>query len=112
VRLRVKGERVMAAGEGVGPVHALDEALRRALADLYPEVAAVQLVDYKVRILDGRAGTRAVTRVLVTSADDEGEWTTVGVSDDIVTASWEALADGIQYGLLRRSLLEVVTTAR
>ncbi len=112
VRLRVKGERVVEVGEGVGPVHALDEALRRALADLYPEVAAVQLVDYKVRILDGRAGTRAVTRVLVTSADDEGEWTTVGVSDDIVTASWEALADGIQYGLLRRSLLEVVTTAR
>jgi 2-isopropylmalate synthase len=104
VRLRVKGERVVEVGEGVGPVHALDRALRRALADLYPEVESVQLVDYKVRILDGRAGTRAVTRVLVTSADDEGEWTTVGVSDDIVTASWEALADGIQYGLLRRSL--------
>ena len=104
VRLRVKGERVVEVGEGVGPVHALDRALRRALADLYPEVESVQLVDYKDRILDGRAGTRAVTRVLVTSADDEGEWTTVGVSDDIVTASWEALADGIQYGLLRRSL--------
>jgi 2-isopropylmalate synthase len=104
VRLRVKGERVVEVGEGVGPVHALDEALRRALADLYPEVESVKLVDYKVRILDGRAGTRAVTRVLVTSADQEGEWTTVGVSDDIVTASWEALADGIQYGLLPRSL--------
>jgi 2-isopropylmalate synthase len=104
VRLRVKGERVVEVGEGVGPVHALDQALRRALADLYPEVESVRLVDYKVRILDGRAGTRAVTRVLVTSADQEDEWTTVGVSDDIVTASWEALADGIQYGLLRRSL--------
>jgi len=101
VRLRVDGERVLAVGEGVGPVHALDQALRRALADRHPELEAVRLVDYKVRILDGRAGTRAVTRVLVTSADGEDEWTTVGVSDDIVTASWEALADGVLYGLLR-----------
>jgi 2-isopropylmalate synthase len=102
VRLLVEGERVLAVGEGVGPVHALDQALRRALADRHPELEAVRLVDYKVRILDGRAGTRAVTRVLVTSADGEGEWTTVGVSDDVVTASWEALADGVLYGLLRR----------
>jgi 2-isopropylmalate synthase len=102
VRLLVEGERVLAVGEGVGPVHALDQALRRALADRHPELEAVRLVDYKVRILDGRAGTRAVTRVLVTSADGEGEWTTVGVSDDVVTASWEALADGLLYGLLRR----------
>jgi 2-isopropylmalate synthase len=101
VRLRVDGERVLAVGEGVGPVHALDQALRRALADRHPELEAVRLVDFKVRILDGRAGTRAVTRVLITSADGEHEWTTVGVSDDIVTASWEALADGVLYGLLR-----------
>jgi 2-isopropylmalate synthase len=101
VRLWVDGERVLAVGEGVGPVHALDQALRRALADRHPELEAVHLVDFKVRILDGRAGTRAVTRVLITSADGEGEWTTVGVSDDIVTASWEALADGVLYGLLR-----------
>jgi 2-isopropylmalate synthase len=102
VRLRVEGERVMAAGEGVGPVHALDQGLRRALADRYPELASIRLVDFKVRILDGRAGTKAVTRVLITSADEVGEWTTVGVSDDIVTASYQALVDGIQYGLLRR----------
>jgi 2-isopropylmalate synthase len=101
VRLLVDGERVLAVGEGVGPVHALDQALSRALAARHPELEAVQLVDFKVRILDGRAGTRAVTRVLVTSADPAGEWTTVGVSEDIVTASWEALADGIHYGLLR-----------
>jgi 2-isopropylmalate synthase len=101
VRLVADGERVIAVGEGVGPVHALDQALRRALAARHPELEAVRLVDYKVRILDGRAGTRAVTRVLVTSADADGEWTTVGVSDDIVTASWEALADGLHYGLLR-----------
>jgi 2-isopropylmalate synthase len=104
VRLRVQGERVMAAGEGVGPVHALDQGLRRALADRYPELESIRLVDFKVRILDGRAGTKAVTRVLITSADEQGEWTTVGVSDDIVTASYQALVDGIQYGLLRRSV--------
>jgi 2-isopropylmalate synthase len=85
----------------VGPVHALDQALRKALAELYPQLADIRLVDYKVRILDGRAATSAVTRVMLTSADHEGEWTTVGVSDDIVTASWEALADGISFGLLR-----------
>jgi 2-isopropylmalate synthase len=101
VRLRLGGERVVAVGEGVGPVHALDQALRRALAGFYPALSRIRLVDYKVRILDGRAATSAVTRVMLTSADSVGEWTTVGVSDDIVTASWEALADGLAYGLLR-----------
>jgi len=101
VRLHAGGGRVTAVGEGVGPVHALDQALRRALADDFPELAGVHLVDYKVRILDGRAGTKAVTRVLITSADEAEEWTTVGVSDDIVTASWQALADGFRYALLR-----------
>jgi 2-isopropylmalate synthase len=93
--------RVVAVGEGVGPVHALDQALRRGLAEVYPELRGIHLVDYKVRILDGRAATSAVTRVMLTSADADGEWTTVGVSDDIVTASWEALTDGVVYGLLR-----------
>jgi 2-isopropylmalate synthase len=101
VRLRLGEERVVAVGEGVGPVHALDQALRRALSDFYPALAGIHLVDYKVRILDGRAATSAVTRVMLTSADQIGEWTTVGVSDDIVTASWEALADGVAFGLLR-----------
>jgi 2-isopropylmalate synthase len=101
VRLRLGDERVVAVGEGVGPVHALDQALRRALRDFYPALTGIRLVDYKVRILDGRAATSAVTRVMLTSADTVGEWTTVGVSDDIVTASWEALADGVAYGLLR-----------
>jgi 2-isopropylmalate synthase len=105
VRLRLGGpagtDRVVAVGEGVGPVHALDQALRRGLAEVYPPLAGIHLVDYKVRILDGRAATSAVTRVMLTSADADGEWTTVGVSDDIVTASWEALADGVVYGLLR-----------
>ena len=101
VRLLLGDQRVVAVGEGVGPVHALDQALRKALSELYPQLATIHLVDYKVRILDGRAATSAVTRVMLTSADHDGEWTTVGVSDDIVTASWEALADGISYGLLR-----------
>jgi 2-isopropylmalate synthase len=101
VRLMLGEQRVVAVGEGVGPVHALDEALRKALTGLYPQLGDIRLVDYKVRILDGRAATSAVTRVMLTSADHDGEWTTVGVSDDIVTASWEALADGISYGLLR-----------
>jgi 2-isopropylmalate synthase len=101
VRLLLGEHRVVAVGEGVGPVHALDQALRRGLAELYPALAGIRLVDYKVRILDGRAATSAVTRVMLTSADHDGEWTTVGVSDDIVTASWEALADGVGYGLLR-----------
>ncbi len=101
VRLRLGTSRVVAVGEGVGPVHALDQALRRALSEVYPELAGIHLVDYKVRILDGRAATSAVTRVMLASADADGEWTTVGVSDDIVTASWEALTDGVAYGLLR-----------
>jgi 2-isopropylmalate synthase len=101
VRLQLGDERVVAVGDGVGPVHALDQALRRGLAGHYPALAGIHLVDYKVRILDGRAATSAVTRVMLTSADQAGEWTTVGVSDDIVTASWEALADGIAFGLLR-----------
>jgi 2-isopropylmalate synthase len=101
VRLLLGDQRVVAVGEGVGPVHALDQALRKGLTELYPQLAEIHLVDYKVRILDGRDATSAVTRVMLTSADHRGEWTTVGVSDDIVTASWEALADGISYGLLR-----------
>ena len=101
VRLRLGADRVVAVGEGVGPVHALDQALRRGLADSYPQLERIHLVDYKVRILDGRAATSAVTRVMLTSADHDGEWTTVGVSDDVVTASWEALADGVAFGLLR-----------
>jgi 2-isopropylmalate synthase len=105
VRLHVDGRRLVAVGEGVGPVHALDQALRRALVDDFPQLERIHLVDYKVRILDGRAGTRAVTRVLITSADERDEWTTVGVSDDVVTASWEALADGYCHGLLRSGVI-------
>src|SRR5262249_34320150 len=101
VRLRLGDERVVAVGEGVGPVHALDQALRRALSDFYPALAGIHLVDYKVRILDRRAATGAVTGVMLPPAAQMGGGPTVGVSDDIVPASWEALADGVAYGLLR-----------
>jgi 2-isopropylmalate synthase len=100
IKVRVKGVVVHTAAEGEGPVRALDLALRKALAAAYPEIEGVRLEDYKVRILDGRAGTSAVTRVLVESGDGARRWTTVGASASILEASWTALADGIEYGLL------------
>ncbi len=102
VKLRTKGERIIATGEGNGPVNALDRALRSGLEQLYPELATVELVDYKVRILEGRQGTGAVTRVLVDSGDGEREWGTVGVGENVIAASWEALEEAVTYGLLRQ----------
>lgn len=89
------------AAEGIGPVDALNIALRRALEQAYPELEEVHLEDYKVRILDSRAHTKAKTRVLIESADAESSWFTVGVSENIITASYEALVDSIEYKLLR-----------
>jgi 2-isopropylmalate synthase len=102
VRLRAKGERLVAVGEGNGPVNALDKALRAALEQLYPELAALELTDYKVRILAGTHGTGAVTRVLIESDDGTGDtWSTVGVDENIIAASWHALEEAVTYGLLR-----------
>ncbi|HEU5034239.1 MAG TPA: citramalate synthase [Mycobacteriales bacterium] len=101
VKLHVKGERVVAIGEGNGPVNALDMALRQALERAHPQLAAFELVDYKVRILEGAHGTGAITRVLVRTSDGETEWDTVGVDENVIAASWEALADAYTYGLLR-----------
>jgi 2-isopropylmalate synthase len=99
IKLRV-GDRVMhTAAEGNGPVSALDAALRKALEPIYPAVRHIQLVDYKVRILDGRDGTSATTRVLIDSSDGTRSWSTVGASANILEASWQALADGIEFGL-------------
>jgi 2-isopropylmalate synthase len=95
------GERMHTAAEGHGPVDALNVALRRALEQAYPELAEVHLEDYKVRILDSRAHTEAKTRVLIESADAESNWITVGVSENIITASYQALVDSIEYKLLR-----------
>jgi len=102
VRGEVSGTRVIATAEGNGPVNALDAALRTALRPAHPWVDAVELADYKVRILDGSHGTDAVTRVLITSADGAARWTTVGVDDNVVEASWLALVDAMAYAALHR----------
>ncbi|MCZ7416339.1 MULTISPECIES: citramalate synthase [unclassified Streptomyces] len=101
VRLWAKGERAVATGEGNGPVNALDRALRVALESVYPELARLELVDYKVRILAGTHGTESTTRVLISTTDGTGEWSTVGVADNVIAASWQALDDAYTYGLLR-----------
>jgi 2-isopropylmalate synthase len=101
VKLHAKGERFVATGEGNGPVNALDRALRQALERVHPQLASFELVDYKVRILEGAHGTGAVTRVLVRTSDGEREWDTVGVDENVIAASWQALEDAYTYGLLR-----------
>lgn len=95
------GSRMHTAGEGDGPVDALNEALRKALEPTYPELEKLFLEDYKVRILDSQQATRAKTRVLIESSDGENAWCTVGVSANIITASYQALVDSIEYMLLR-----------
>ncbi len=97
VRVTAGGERFIATAEGNGPVNALDSALRQALSPTLPVLEQVSLVDYKVRILGGRAGTEAVTRVLVTSARSGRQWTTVGVHANVIEASWLALVDSLRY---------------
>jgi 2-isopropylmalate synthase len=101
VKVRVRGERVIATAEGNGPVNALDEALRVSLSKHYPELKCFELADYKVRILEGSHGTGAVTRVLLETTDGTRDWTTVGVHENVVEASWTALVDALTYGLAR-----------
>lgn len=103
VKLRIKGESVHKQGGGDGPVNALDAALRAALTPFYPAVATVRLEDYKVRIINGKLGTAARTRVLVSSTDGHAQWGTVGVSDNIIEASWQALVDSYDYAVMRAS---------
>ncbi|HEY5836143.1 citramalate synthase [Streptomyces sp.] len=104
VKLWAKGERIVATAEGNGPVNALDRALRVALERIYPQLASFALSDYKVRILEGRYGTDSTTRVLITTTDGRAEWSTVGVADNVIAASWQALDDAYAYGLLRAGL--------
>jgi 2-isopropylmalate synthase len=102
VKVHVAGRRVIATAEGNGPVNALDSALRSALSEHLPGLAGVELIDYKVRILAGHAGTDSITRVLVASSSSHAgtpEWTTVGVHTNVVEASWEALVDSLVYAL-------------
>ena len=100
VKLTVEGERVVATAEGNGPVNALDGALRAAIGASYPALEGVHLVDYRVRVLDSAKGTGSVTRVLIDSTDGDRTWTTIGVSENIIAASWQALSDSVVYGLL------------
>ena len=92
---------IVVTGEGNGPVNALDQALREAIGQAYPEVAKFELIDYKVRILDQGHGTDAITRVLIETTDGESSWVTVGVGHNVIEASWGALVDGVTFGLRR-----------
>jgi 2-isopropylmalate synthase len=100
VKVRVQGELLHTAAEGNGPVNALDNALRKALLGYYPQLANFHLSDYKVRILDSDHGTEAITRVLIDTRNNTSRWSTVGASTNIIEASWRALADSLEYGLM------------
>lgn len=100
VKVRVGDDRIVATAEGNGPVNALDGAVRAAIGSRFPALAGVHLVDYRVRVLDSAKGTGSVTRVLIDSTDGDRTWTTIGVSENIIAASWQALSDSIVYGLL------------
>jgi 2-isopropylmalate synthase len=104
VKVKVDGKLMHTAAEGNGPVNALDAALRQALLQFYPDLAVVKLIDYKVRILAESTGTESLVRVLIESTDGTEEWRTVGSSTDIIEASWLALADGLEYWLLKHAV--------
>lgn len=100
VKVRVGDEVMHTAAEGNGPVNAMDKALRKALVPHFPHLADIQLVDYKVRILDSDAATAAITRVIIETRNGHGSWSTVGASSNIIESSWQALADSMEYALL------------
>ena len=102
VTVTASGQEITCNGEGNGPANAFDNALRTGLLKLYPELSSLELTDYKVRILEGRLGTGAVTRVLVETTDGKGEWNTVGVHENVIAASAMALEDAVTFGLLRQ----------
>jgi 2-isopropylmalate synthase len=100
IKLKIKGKHFDAEATGDGPVNALDGALRKVLEDIYPEIKSVKLADYKVRVLNTQAGTAARVRVIVESSDEANSWGTVGVSTNVIEASWQALVDAIEYKLM------------
>jgi 2-isopropylmalate synthase len=108
LKIEVNGEVEHTAAEGDGPVNALDNALRKALLRFFPEIATIKLVDYKVRVLDEKEATAAKVRVLIESSDGETTWSTVGVSTNIIEASWQALCDGMNYKLYKSSVARQV----
>ena len=101
VQIKVGGRIEHTAAEGNGPVNALDNAIRKALESFYPQLKEMNLLDYKVRVLPAGKGTASMTRVLIESGDENARWGTVGVSDNIIDASYQALIDAIQYKLLK-----------
>ena len=111
IKITVNDQDILEAAEGNGPVAALDAALRKALMNFYPEIASFYLTDYKVRILDGCAGTSAKTRVLVESSNGHQRWTTVGVSGNIIEASYQAVVEGLEYGLMLTHQAKTALTA-
>jgi 2-isopropylmalate synthase len=102
IKIWAGGERLVRTAEGNGPVNALDRALRDAIADMYPRLRDIDLVNYKVRIIDEHKGTGAVTRVLIDASDGDETWGTLGVSENIIEASWEALVDSLEYATQAR----------
>ncbi len=110
IKVALNGKQLLEVAEGNGPVSALDCALRKALTEFYPAIADFRLTDYKVRILDGTLGTAAKTRVLVSSSNSKQTWTTLGVSSNIIDASYQAVVEGIEYGLLLNSFCKIPET--
>jgi 2-isopropylmalate synthase len=104
VKVHADGERIIRTAEGNGPVNALDAALREAIGARFPQLAALHLTDYKVRVLDTERGTGAITRVLLDSTDGNRTWSTIGVSENVIEASWQALCDSLVYGLLHSTI--------
>ena len=102
IKVRVDAEHAHTVADGDGPVNALDGALRSALVRFYPHLQSVRLTDYKVRIVDSGAGTAARIRVLIESSDGVSSWTTIGVNENIIEASLQALVDSLEYGLLKK----------
>ena len=104
IKLAIGEDTFHTAAEGDGPVNALDNSLRKALTEVYPEINEMHLTDYKVRVLDGNLGTAARVRVLIESSNQKEKWSTVGVSENIIEASWQALVDSINYMLMKKGL--------
>jgi 2-isopropylmalate synthase len=104
VKVNADGKNIEQAASGNGPVNALDKALRAALEKIYPELNKLELIDYKVRILEGVKGTGAVTRVLIETTDGNTQWDTVGVHENVIAASWNAISDAVTYGLLKANV--------
>jgi 2-isopropylmalate synthase len=111
IKIWVEGERYVRTAEGNGPVHALDAALRDAIGEIHPHLKDIELVNFKVRILDESKGTAAVTRVLIDASDGQDVWGAIGVSENLIAASWGALVDSLEYGMQHRRASSQVSPA-